>query len=393
MNRLGGTKTHDLATDHTFRNAIIVALLTAVVATVVAVVGWNVFEFDRALFVYAQSLIVSLALTAYRFTIWLHRPPTLVLYQRAITMLRNPKNVLALGKHLCARIVGYFALNKFVWKRGLNRWAAHWPIMVGCVMAFAIVIPLIFGWVWFETPADDFHSYEVMLFGQHIRTIPIDGIEAFVAFHGLVWASFPVIAGCSVALWRRLRDRGDQATQTFGNDLMPLLILLSIAVTGLLMTISYSFLGGAFHSPLAKIHCVIVCGTLLWLPYSKLFHIPQRSLKLAHMVYEHESEPRGKASCLRCGEEFADQQQIDDLIEVQRRLGYRYELCEAETLEQHRVPLLASPAVPISGSHTAGQASSGTRSHYQNVCPRCRRATLVLSHGKRATAKRVLCQP
>ena len=336
--------------DNTLRNSIVAATATAFLATLFVVLGWQLFEFDRALFVYAQALILSLTLTVYRMTVWIHRPPTRVLYGRAVTMLRSSKSFVSLLQHLGKRVFGYFALNQFVWKRGVNRWAAHWPIMIGCLMALGIVVPLIFGWVWFETPADDLHSYKVMLFGNHLRTIPVDGVEAFLAFHGLVWASFPVVIGCSVALWRRTKDRGDQATQTFVNDLMPLLILLAIAVTGLLMTVSYSFLGGALHTPLAWVHCAIVCGTLIWLPYSKLFHIPQRSLKLAHMVYEHESSASGKAACSRCGEEFADQQHVDDLIDVQKRLGYRYQI----------------EGMP-----------------YQQVCPQCRRAALVIAQGKR----------
>ena len=208
--------------------------------------------------------------------------------------------------HLCGRVCSYFALNRFVWKRGLNRWAAHWPIMVGCLMALAIVVPLILGWVWFETPPEDLHLYRIMLFGIHIRTVPVDGIEAFLAFHGLVWASIPVVIGCGVALYRRTKDRGDQATQTLGNDIMPLALLLAIAISGLLMTASYSFLGGMAHYWMAIFHCGVVCITLLWLPYSKLFHIPQRTLKLAHMVYEHESARSGKVACERCSHEFAD---------------------------------------------------------------------------------------
>lgn len=339
-----------LIQDRTFRHAMIAALVTAAVATGVAAAGWYLFEFDRALFIYAQALILSLTLTVYRFAIWVHRPPTLVLIRTAMAMFREPVRRGALCLHLVRRATEYFAMNRFVWKRGFNRWSAHWPIMVGCLMALSIVVPLIFGWVWFETPADNFDSYRVMLFGQHIRTIAVDGLEAFVAFHGLVWASFPVILGCSVALARRLWDRGDKATQTFMNDFAPLLLLMAIAITGLLMTVSYSFLGGMLHAPLAQIHCVLVCGTLLWLPYSKLFHIPQRSLKLAHMVYEHESAQQGQASCVRCGDVFADAQQLNDLIVIQRRLGYRYEM---------------------------------TDGHYQHVCPRCRRATLVMAQGKR----------
>jgi hypothetical protein len=341
--------------DPSFKHAIIAAGVTAVAATLFAVVGWSLFEFDQSLFIYAMALILSQTLTVYRFTIWAHRPPTLVLYQRAWTMLKTSPGRLSLLRQVGTRAFGYFALNRFVWKRGRNRWSAHWPVMIGCVVALAIVVPLIFGWVWFETPANDLHSYKVMNFGIHLATIPVDGIEAFLAFHGLVWASFPVIIGCTVALLRRSKDRGDQAVQTFGNDVMPLALLLAIAVTGLLMTVSYSFLGGVLHSPLAKIHMVIVCGTLLWLPYSKLFHIPQRTLKLASMIYQHESANDAKACCARCGDEFADQQHVDDLIKIQKQLGYRYEMDDV--------------------AH-----------HYQMICPRCRRTSLVLAQGQRWAA-------
>lgn len=350
--------------DNTLRNSLLAAGTTAAVATVLAVAGWWSFEFDRALFTYAQALILSLTLTAYRFSVWAHRPPTKIVYQRAWQMIRSTNDRPGLAKHLLSRTISYFTLNRFVWKRGLNRWSAHWPIMLGCVMAFAIVVPLIFGWVWFETPADDFGSYKVMNFGIHLTTIRVDGLEAFLAFHGLVWASFPVIIGCSVALWRRFRDRGDQAVQTIGNDIMPLFILLSIAITGLLMTVSYSFLSGTGHAPLANLHMIIVCGTLLWLPYSKLFHIPQRTLKFAHMVYEFESQRNGPARCERCNDKFADQQQVTDLIALQKQLGYRYEM-----------------------ANNAG--------HYQSICPACRRASLVLAQGERwknATRSRVMTE-
>lgn len=348
--------------DRTLRNSIIASVTTGLVATLLILAGWSSFEFDPALFLYAEVLILALVLTIYRFTIWLHRPPTLALFCNAFAMAKASERKSSLILHLCKRASGYFALNRFVFKRGTLRWSAHFPIMVGCVMAMAIVVPLICGWVWFETPANDLSQYHVMVFGQHVRTMPIDGAEAFVAFHGLVWASFPVILGCSVALWRRMRDRGDAAVQTFVGDIVPLIVLLAIATTGLAMTVSYSFLGGGFHKQIASTHMVIVCGTLLWLPYSKFFHIPQRSLKLAHMVYEYQAAVGPRAHCCRCGESFADQVQIDDLIRIQQVLGYEYKSDEAD-------------------------------GHYQNVCPRCRRASFVIAQSARWQQVRTMPRP
>jgi hypothetical protein len=51
------------------------------------------------------------------------------------------------------RVVGDFALNKFIWFRGKSRWLAHWLIMWGCLMAAAITFPLAFGWIMFESDA------------------------------------------------------------------------------------------------------------------------------------------------------------------------------------------------------------------------------------------------
>ena len=361
--------------DLVFRNALVASLTTVLTAALLAAVGWWLLEFDRALFPYAMALIASLGLTVYRFTIWTHRPPTNILFVRAFSMLRHPRNAFALAKHLTVRVLSYFVLNLFVWRRGqpsrgkatsptqavrgsLTRWGAHWPIMIGCLMAMAVVVPLIFGWVWFESPTDDFLAYHVIAFGIPVRTIPVNGIEAFIAFHGLVWAAFFVVAGTTVGLWRRMRDRGDKAVQTFGNDVAPLFVLWAIAVTGLLMTISYSFLNGVAHAPIAKIHMAIVVGALLWLPFSKLFHIPQRSLKLAQMIYEHESTIHGPANCARCGDAFAAQQHVDDLIAIQAQLGYRYEI-QSPPGDQ-----------PIAN-------------HYQMICPRCRRASLVMTQSQR----------
>lgn len=313
--------------------------------------GWWLFEFDRALFLYAQSLILSLSLTVYRLVVWMHRPSTSGVYRGAWAAWTGSRQKVRLIGHLVRRIADYFLANRFVWNRGWNRWGAHWPIMIGCVMAFGTVVPLVFGWVWFETPPDDFGSYRVMNFGLHLTTIPVDGIIAFIAFHALVWAAIPVIIGCVIALVRRWKDRGDAAVQTFAYDGLPLLALLLIAASGLLLTVSYAFFEGRFHATIACVHMIVVCTTLLWLPYSKLLHIPQRSLKLAYMICEFEFPQAGAAKCARCGAEFASAEQVAALIQVQRTLGYAYELSE--------------------------------NTHYQDICPQCRRAALVLSQGSR----------
>src|SRR5690606_32736971 len=60
-----------------------------------------------------------------------------------------------------------------------------------------------------------------------------------------------------------------------------------------------------------------------------------------------------QAHCVRCNEAYASAMHVEDLITVQRALGYRYEVTDKERGEVH----------------------------YQRVCPKCRRAMLALAQG------------
>ena len=57
------------------------------------------------------------------------------------------------------------AFNRFIWKRGRLRWAAHWFILWGTLTAAAITFPLVFGWIYFDTLPDDLSWYRVYVFG------------------------------------------------------------------------------------------------------------------------------------------------------------------------------------------------------------------------------------
>ena len=138
----------------------------------------------------------------------------------------------------------------------------------------------------------------------------------------------------------------------FGEDILPLLLLFAITVTGLLLWISYTWMHGYAYSFLAIIHAATVIFTLLWLPFGKFFHIFQRPAQLGVGFYKDAGSRMERAHCARCGTDFASQMHIDDLIEVEQRLGYRYEMPQDE----------------------AG--------HYQRVCPQCRRAMFAISQGK-----------
>jgi hypothetical protein len=98
------------------------------------------------------------------------------------------------------------------------------------------------------------------------------------------------------------------------------------------------------------LHAVTVIFTLLWLPFGKLFHIFMRPLHLAVGAYKDAGRVGEQAHCHRCHAAFAARMHVEDLIAVERQLGYRYEIDRP-----------------------------GAK-HYQWICPACRRALVCLAH-------------
>jgi hypothetical protein len=255
------------------------------------------------------------------------------------------RNAVSLGR----RALLEFAANNYIFRRGRLRGLAHWLIMWGCVLAAAITFPLVWGWIHFETVPGDLHSYRTFLFGVAVQDFAVESAVAFVVFHGLVWSSFLVIAGVMLAFRRRMTDHGAVAVQQFGQDILPLLLLFAISVTGLMLTASYTWMKGYAYDFLAILHAATVIVTLLWLPFGKLFHVFQRPAQLGVGFYRDAGAREEQARCRRCGQAYASAAMVRDLTTVERELGFRYEL-------------------PGGG-------------HYQDICPRCRRALFGLAQG------------
>ena len=76
---------------------------------------------------------------------------------------------------------------------------------------------------------------------------PIEAGAGFALFHALDFTALLLIVGLAIALWRRLTDAGLLATQRFGFDLVPLVLLFAIAVTGLALTASSLWWEGRFY--------------------------------------------------------------------------------------------------------------------------------------------------
>ena len=132
---------------------------------------------------------------------------------------------------------------------------------------------------------------------------------------------------------RILDDHGAAALQQFGEDVLPLVLLFAISVSGLLLTASYTWMRGYAYDFLAILHAVTVIVTLLYLPFGKLFHILQRPAQLGVSFYKEAGARGEQARCRRCQQPFASRAMIHDLTRVpSRALVSIYTLCIAVCL-------------------------------------------------------------
>lgn len=332
------------------RTAVIWGLaLTALLGTLILIGSRNLAHFDAALVAYTFSVLFATFGLTYRYAMWLLRPPTNVYWHRGWQAFFRSGFRLQNLRNWASRVVADLMANRFIWRRDRLRGFTHMLIMWGCLLAVAITFPLVFGWLHFRPVAGDLSQYEAVIFGFPAFHFPHDSVIGFFLFHGLVWASFLVIAGVMLAARRRMREGGATAVQRFVEDFMPLIMLFAVSVTGLMLTASYSWMKGYAYSFIAIVHAVTVIGTFLWLPFGKFFHIFQRPAQLGVSFYKDVGAREEGAACRRCGHVFSSRMHVEDLIEVERKLGYAYEI------EQSPVE------------------------HYQWICPPCRRASFAMA--------------
>jgi len=336
--------------DKTF-SALYGAIASAALAVLIVVGSRNLQHFDAALVGYTFATLFAAFGITYRYAMWLNRPPTRMYWRRGWRAFAHPRFLLVNLWMLVKRFFVEVVATRFIFRRGVERGLAHWLIMWGCLTAAAITFPLVWGWVHFKTVPGDLTSYRTYVFGFAVHDFKIHSVVAFVIFHGLVWSSFLVIAGVMLAMRRRMADRGAEAVQQFGEDILPLVLLFSISVTGLMLTASYTWMKGYAYDFLAILHAVTVILTLLYLPFGKFFHLFQRPAQLGVSFYKDVGRRTEQARCARCGEPFASAMMVRDLAAVEKQLGFRYEVSDPKV------------------------------EHYQRVCPRCRRALFGLAQG------------
>lgn len=338
-------------TKEVLKSIIYGILVTLLVIALIIIGSRNLVEFDAALVGYTFAVLFAAFGITYRYSMWLQRPPTAMYFKHGLKAFFTPKYLAKNIVNWFKRVISDFAFNRFIFHRGKNIGIAHWLIMWGCLSAVAITFPLVLGWVHFESLPNNPSMYQTYAFGFPGMVFDVNSITGFIIFHGLVWSSLLVIPGVMLAMRRRVSDHSLAAQQEFGEDILPLVLLFAVSITGLMLTASYTWMKGYAYDFLATLHAITVIFTLLWLPFGKLFHIFQRPAQLGVTFYKDVGQQEEQAKCRRCAQPYASLMHIEDLILVEKQLGYKYE---------------------INGNKVE---------HYQRICPACRRKTLAVAQG------------
>ena len=337
--------------------ALIWAIVWTLVLVALIVIGSrNLQNFDGALIAYLFGTIFATFGLVYRYAVWLQRPPTRLYWRRGWQLMFSRAFPQYLAE-VTRRLFTELAAQAFIFRRAPARGLAHVLIAWGVLSAFIITLPLTFGWVHFTLKAGTLDIYQAHIVGFQVFEFPVHGFVAFNLFHGLNWSSIAVIAGVMMAVRRRITSANVISTQTFEMDLLPLVLLMVVALTGLGVTFDYEFMQGKAHAFMALTHAVAVILFLIWLPFGKFFHIFQRPAQLGVALYHREHDKGPTAICPHTGKVFGSRQHVEDLKRVTGEVGFDFSLKNGQS---HLDLSPQGKRAAVANAHLAARATSGS---------------------------------
>lgn len=327
-----------------------IAVGSAAVAVLIGLI-WlgseGLVDFDPTLLGYTVAIIaLTFAVAAY-YARWLRMPATGRYWWRSWQLVTSWSQLRRLPGLLPRALGSQLVGQGFIRRRGLLRWIGHQCLFWGVLLTAAITFPLVFGWLAFRLEPGTETVYRAYFVGMPTFAFETTSFVGWSFFHLLDYTAVLVIAGCLIFLWRRFRDRAVMAGQRLGYDMLPLLMLLVIAVTGLMLTASTLFFEGAYYGSLVIIHMTVVVLSLVFVPFGKFFHILQRPASVGIQMLTEAGAQDAWRGCNRCGEPLASELFVTDLRATLEDLGQDYTL----------------PGRPEGAGHLV------------ELCPRCKRVS------------------
>lgn len=245
-------------------------------------------QLDPALVGYLGATFLAFVATVYRASAFWRRPAS-AFYARALGRAAlRPASLRSTIAHAGRDL----AAQDFVRKRGILRWLAHLLLSLGTLASFAITVPLVFGWMSFVV--DGAAHYRIVVFTVPTVRFAVDGVLAWLLFHGLSLAGFAVLLGAAYFLVHRFRVRALPGA-TAGFAVAPLVLLLVVAATGLALPATREM--PSLFPIAALLHEIAVVVLLVAIPFSKLGHVLIRPLQLGARAVHAETEPRLRCAC------------------------------------------------------------------------------------------------
>ncbi len=278
------------------------------------------------------SLIFAIGLSI-RMAFWMYRTATNRMVKRSLINLKSLERFKRNWKSILLTGINNIFLQKFIFKRGIYRGIQHWLIAWGCIGSFAVTFGLVFGWVRFDLVTPEL--YQMVVFNIPTITLHPNGLLAQMTYNALNIFSLLLLVGLSMALYRRMTDPDVRVTQRFEFDILPLIILFAVTISGLLLTVSYKFLEGWMHHPMALVHHVTVVVMLIYFPFGKLFHLPIRPLAAAVPMNYQEVLKVDTRACKKCGTNYSSDDQISDVKTILAEQSFDLKLDDGSYLADY----------------------------------------------------------
>lgn len=305
---------------------------------------------DPALLGYLGATVVAFAAATYRASAFWRRRPS-AFYARALAgtlrrALRRPSELRAVLRSAAADLVA----QRFVARRSRVRWIAHLLLSLGTLASFAITVPLVFGWLRFAADGSD--RYRAVVLGVPTASFAVDGVLAWLAFHGLSVAGVAVLSGAAAFLLLRFRQRALPGTTT-SFHVAPLVLLLIVAATGLALPATR-------HAPrlfdlASAAHEIAVIVLLAAIPFSKLHHVLIRPLQLGARAVRRSDD---RVVCAACAAPLAPREQRDAVRALLEARGLAVDAldrcppCRRRSLATTQAALVGAQFhAPVLGAH------------------------------------------